>query len=110
MSGPSAIFRLSGGQGRWLTVSLGLPTDSSPAADIVFRYLQRLSLALAERLDWLRTDAAENAVESGSNELREHDRPIRSPGRRPMLRVSGPGWPRTCSVPTEAIWLQPSPT
>ena len=42
VSGPSAIFRLSSGQGRWLTVSLGLPTDSSPAADIVFRYLQRL--------------------------------------------------------------------
>jgi UDP-GlcNAc:undecaprenyl-phosphate GlcNAc-1-phosphate transferase len=51
MSGPSAIFRLSSGQGRWLTVSLGLPTDSSPAADIVFRYLQRLSLTLAERLE-----------------------------------------------------------
>ena len=44
VSGPSAIFRLSSGQGRWLTVSLGLPTDSSPAADIVFRYLQRLSI------------------------------------------------------------------
>ena len=44
--GPSAIFRLSSGQGQWLTVSLGLPADSSPAADIVFRYLQRLSLML----------------------------------------------------------------
>jgi len=51
VSGPSAIFRLSSGQGLWLTVSLGLPTDSSPAADIVFRYLQRLSLTLAERLE-----------------------------------------------------------
>ena len=51
LSGPSAIFRLSSGQGQWLTVSLGLPTDSSPAADIVFRYLQRLSLTLAERLE-----------------------------------------------------------
>ena len=45
VSGPSAIFRLSCGQGLWITVSLGLPTDSSPAADIVFRYLQRLSFA-----------------------------------------------------------------
>jgi hypothetical protein len=51
LSGPSAIFRLSSGQGQWLTVSLGLPTDSTPAADIVFRYLQRLSLTLAERLE-----------------------------------------------------------
>jgi UDP-GlcNAc:undecaprenyl-phosphate GlcNAc-1-phosphate transferase len=50
VSGPSAIFRLSGGQGLWITVSLGLPADVSPAPDIVFRYLQRLCQALAERL------------------------------------------------------------
>jgi UDP-GlcNAc:undecaprenyl-phosphate/decaprenyl-phosphate GlcNAc-1-phosphate transferase len=61
VSGPSAIFRLSSGQERWLTVSLDLPTDSSPAADIVFRYLQRISIALAERLDWLRPSKLENA-------------------------------------------------
>ncbi len=60
LSGPSAIFRLSSGQGRWLTVSLLLSPDSSPAADIVFRYLQRLSIALADRLDWLRPDTLEN--------------------------------------------------
>jgi UDP-GlcNAc:undecaprenyl-phosphate GlcNAc-1-phosphate transferase len=51
MSGPSAIFRLSGGQGLWITVSLGLPADSPLAADIVFRYLQRMCQALAERLE-----------------------------------------------------------
>jgi UDP-GlcNAc:undecaprenyl-phosphate/decaprenyl-phosphate GlcNAc-1-phosphate transferase len=62
VSGPAAIFRLSSGQGRWLTVSLGLPADSSPAADIVFRYLQRLSLTLADRLDWLQSSTAENDV------------------------------------------------
>jgi UDP-GlcNAc:undecaprenyl-phosphate/decaprenyl-phosphate GlcNAc-1-phosphate transferase len=50
LSGPSVIFRLSGGQGLWITVSLGLPADSPIAADIVFRYLQRLCQALAERL------------------------------------------------------------
>jgi hypothetical protein len=50
VSGPSAVFRLSGGQGLWITVSLGLPADSPLAADIVFRYLQRLGQALAERL------------------------------------------------------------
>ena len=61
VSGPSAIFRLSSGEERWLTVGLDLPTDSSPAADIVFRYLQRLSIALAERLDWLRPSTLENA-------------------------------------------------
>jgi len=51
VSGPSAIFRLSSGQGLWITVSLGLPTNASPAADIVFRYLQRLCQSLADRLE-----------------------------------------------------------
>jgi UDP-GlcNAc:undecaprenyl-phosphate/decaprenyl-phosphate GlcNAc-1-phosphate transferase len=54
VSGPSAIFRLSGGEGLWITVSLGLPADSALAPDIVFRYLQRLGQALAERLERLR--------------------------------------------------------
>jgi UDP-GlcNAc:undecaprenyl-phosphate/decaprenyl-phosphate GlcNAc-1-phosphate transferase len=68
LSGPSAIFRLSSGQGRWLTVSLFLSPDSSPAADIVFRYLQRLSITLADRLDWLRPGAIENATKSVAGE------------------------------------------
>jgi UDP-GlcNAc:undecaprenyl-phosphate GlcNAc-1-phosphate transferase len=50
VSGPSAIFRLSGGEGLWITVSLGLPAETPLAPDIVFRYLQRLGQALAERL------------------------------------------------------------
>jgi UDP-GlcNAc:undecaprenyl-phosphate/decaprenyl-phosphate GlcNAc-1-phosphate transferase len=76
VSGPSAIFRLSSGQERWLTVSLGLPTDSSPAADIVFRYLQRLSLALADRLDWLRPDSLEKTNEGEANEPHSVKRPF----------------------------------
>ncbi len=76
LSASSAIFRLSSGQGRWLTVSLGLPTDSSPAADIVFRYLQRLSLALADRLDWLRPGTGESAIDRDANELRSPPRPF----------------------------------
>jgi UDP-GlcNAc:undecaprenyl-phosphate/decaprenyl-phosphate GlcNAc-1-phosphate transferase len=58
VSGPSAIFRLSGGQGLWITVSLGMPSDSPLAADIVFRYLQRLCQALAERLERFQTPPA----------------------------------------------------
>ncbi len=58
VSGPSAIFRLSGGRGLWITVSLGLPTDSPLAADIVFRYLQRLCQALAERLERSQSSAS----------------------------------------------------
>jgi UDP-GlcNAc:undecaprenyl-phosphate GlcNAc-1-phosphate transferase len=51
VSGPAAIFRLSSGQDLWITVSLGLPANAAPAADIVFRYLQRLCQSLAERLE-----------------------------------------------------------
>ncbi len=76
VSGPSAIFRLSCGQGRWLTVSLDLPTDTSPAADIVFRYLQRLSLALSDRLDWLRPAGLESADDNDANELLSANRPF----------------------------------
>jgi UDP-GlcNAc:undecaprenyl-phosphate GlcNAc-1-phosphate transferase len=50
VSGASAVFRLPGGEGLWITFSLGLPADCPLAPDIVFRYLQRLGQALAERL------------------------------------------------------------
>ena len=52
MSGPSAVFRLSGGEGLWITVSVELGA-SRLAADIVFRYLERLGQATGrlERLD-----------------------------------------------------------
>jgi UDP-GlcNAc:undecaprenyl-phosphate GlcNAc-1-phosphate transferase len=53
VSGPAAIFRLSSGQGLWITVSLGLPANTRPAADIVFRHLQRLCQSLADRLQRL---------------------------------------------------------
>jgi UDP-GlcNAc:undecaprenyl-phosphate GlcNAc-1-phosphate transferase len=62
VSGPSAVFRLSGGQGLWITVSLGLLADAPLAADIVFRYLQRLCQALAERLERFQSAAASLAV------------------------------------------------
>jgi UDP-GlcNAc:undecaprenyl-phosphate/decaprenyl-phosphate GlcNAc-1-phosphate transferase len=53
LSGPTATFRLSSGQDQVLTVSLHQPLDSRLAADIAFRFLQRLSLATAERLERL---------------------------------------------------------
>jgi UDP-GlcNAc:undecaprenyl-phosphate GlcNAc-1-phosphate transferase len=56
LSGPSAVFRLSGGNG--LMISVGLPSSSVLAADIVFRYLQRLSQALADRLERLESSAS----------------------------------------------------
>jgi UDP-GlcNAc:undecaprenyl-phosphate GlcNAc-1-phosphate transferase len=67
MSGPCAIFRLSGGRGLWITVSLGLAADISPAPDIVFRYLQRLCQALAERLMRFHSSApAAGTAEAGA--------------------------------------------
>src|SRR5204862_2569022 len=55
VSWPSAIFRLSPGQGRWITVSLGPPADAPLAADIVFRSMHRIGQALAERLERIST-------------------------------------------------------
>ena len=53
MSGPTATFRLSSGRDLILIVSLHQAADSALAADIAFRFMQRLSLASAERLDRL---------------------------------------------------------
>ncbi len=53
VSGPTATFRLSSGRDLVLVVSLGQAEGSILEADIAFRFLQRLSLASAERLDRL---------------------------------------------------------
>ena len=69
LSGPSAIFRLSGGRGLWITVSLGLTAETPLAADIVFRYVQRLCQALAEQLNRLdSTEATAKVRPAGPNE------------------------------------------
>ena len=51
LSGPSAVFRLSSGQDLLLKVALNQNSGSPLAADIAFRFLQRLSLSAAERLE-----------------------------------------------------------
>jgi UDP-GlcNAc:undecaprenyl-phosphate/decaprenyl-phosphate GlcNAc-1-phosphate transferase len=53
VSGSSAIFRLSSGQDLMLTVSLHQGSESTLAADIAFRFLQRLAVTTAERLEQL---------------------------------------------------------
>ncbi len=55
---PAASFRLSSGHDQILTVSLRQPLESRLAADIAFRFAQRLSLATAERLERLMDSAA----------------------------------------------------
>ena len=81
VSGPSALFRLSSGQDLLLTVSLHQTADSNLAADIAFRFLQRLSLATAERLERLL------GVEGGAGEASESSLLAASP--------SGAGGDRT---------------
>jgi UDP-GlcNAc:undecaprenyl-phosphate GlcNAc-1-phosphate transferase len=53
MSGPTVTFRLSTGRESSLIVSLHQDAGSPLAADIAFRFVQRLSLASAERLERL---------------------------------------------------------
>ena len=60
VSGPTATFRLSSGQDLMLAVELHQSSDAEPAADIAFRFLQRLSLATAERLERLLSAEAES--------------------------------------------------
>jgi UDP-GlcNAc:undecaprenyl-phosphate GlcNAc-1-phosphate transferase len=63
MSGSTATFRLSSGRDLRLVVSLQHASGSPLAADIAFRFLQRLSLASAERLDRLFGDEPESKPE-----------------------------------------------
>ena len=53
LSGPSATFRLLSGRDLSLVVSVHHEAETTLAADIAFRFLQRLALASAERLTGL---------------------------------------------------------
>ncbi|MGE3819516.1 MAG: glycosyltransferase family 4 protein [Isosphaeraceae bacterium] len=53
VSGPSALFRLSCGQDVLLTMSLQQGRHTHLAADIAFRFLQRLASSAADRLETL---------------------------------------------------------
>lgn len=76
VSGPSAIFRLSGGRGRWITMELALGADAPLAADIVFRYMLRLGQALAGRIERLDEggDAGPIAIAAPAQPPRRLDR------------------------------------
>jgi UDP-GlcNAc:undecaprenyl-phosphate GlcNAc-1-phosphate transferase len=62
VSGSGAIFRLSGGERLWITVRVELNHELDTAADIVFRYLQRLGEALAAHLEWLQSTDSSSAL------------------------------------------------
>lgn len=65
LSGSTAIFRLSSGHDTRCVVSIQLSADSPIAEDIAFRFVQRLSMAAAERLE--RLPAAERGGGSSAN-------------------------------------------
>ncbi len=62
LAGPTATFRLTSGQDLLLSVSLHQMAASTVATDIAFRFLQRLSLATAERLERLLANESAQAV------------------------------------------------
>jgi UDP-GlcNAc:undecaprenyl-phosphate/decaprenyl-phosphate GlcNAc-1-phosphate transferase len=69
LSGPMATFRLSSGRDLLLTVSLNQAADSTLEADIAFRFVQRLSLASAERLERLFSGADGPETEAGTDRV-----------------------------------------
>ena len=70
VSGPSISFRLSRYQGWSLTATLGLAANSLPSADIVLRYLQRMFLALTDKLDRLQLSTTSLDSETDRSQLR----------------------------------------
>jgi UDP-GlcNAc:undecaprenyl-phosphate/decaprenyl-phosphate GlcNAc-1-phosphate transferase len=101
MSGPSAIFRLSSGHDLLLTISLHQSPSATLAADIAFRFLQRLSLTTAERLERLL------AARGGTGTLSEADAvAVAPPERSPAtdsLPMSGGLKSPTAKAPVLAL-------
>jgi UDP-GlcNAc:undecaprenyl-phosphate GlcNAc-1-phosphate transferase len=106
LSGPTAIFRMSMGRHLVLTVALHQSDESPLAADIAFRFLQRLAATAAERLELLLADRGGEDDEPPSadgagpaSERREHDAQgsaARAPAlESPVLALSAlVGWLR----------------
>jgi len=72
-SGAAAVFRLPGGDGSKIAVTLWLDEDAEFAPDIVFRYLRRLGRSLGERLEAL--EAAETEMETETETKPTADQP-----------------------------------
>ncbi len=85
-SGPTASFRLHGGQDIELSVSLHQGSESVIAADIAFRSLQRLCLASAQRLE--RLLSVEDALAESRQETEARGQ-LTSPV--PVIGLSGVG-------------------
>ncbi len=94
VSGPTAVFRLPLGDDLMLSV-VSQQSDGSPlAADIAFRFVQRLALATAERLEWLLAfpadgGDADKSVEAEGVAALERGEAGGPGGARPGRRVGG---------------------
>jgi UDP-GlcNAc:undecaprenyl-phosphate GlcNAc-1-phosphate transferase len=99
LRGPSAIFRLSSGHDLLLTVSLHQSQNASLAADIAFRFLQRLALSTADRLERLLAERREAANRPGAGTASgaPHAAPL---GRAPSTDPADPS--RTFTTPADA--------
>ena len=92
MSGPGPIFRLSGGDGLWITVRVELGREPDLASDIVFRYLERLGQALAGRLEWfqfIESSTAESWIKAAGTGIVEPRSTLPSPSRGELHGTSG---------------------
>jgi UDP-GlcNAc:undecaprenyl-phosphate/decaprenyl-phosphate GlcNAc-1-phosphate transferase len=96
VSGPGAIFRLPGGEGFWITVRVELGSGPDLAADIVFRYLERLGQELAGRLEWFRS------LESDASVTASADQPARVAGLITRTLRMTPRLPRGHGGPSAA--------
>jgi UDP-GlcNAc:undecaprenyl-phosphate/decaprenyl-phosphate GlcNAc-1-phosphate transferase len=77
-AGTLATFRVSGGDGIWITVSARIPGDSALAADIVFRSLHRLGQAISDwhaaaRQSELELAEAANQIEAVESRRRDRE-------------------------------------
>ncbi len=108
MSGPSATFRLSNGCDPSLTLAIRQGLEAPTTADIAFRFLQRLSVASAERLDRLfavepTPEAEAPAPEVEPTEAAAPDRPSSPSARPPMGRLFDFLRPSVAMVPGRPV-------
>jgi UDP-GlcNAc:undecaprenyl-phosphate GlcNAc-1-phosphate transferase len=96
LSGPEATFRLSSGRDLLFIVSIHQSARSSLEADIAFRFVQRLSLASAERLERLFSKFA------------EPDPVVDSDAERNGLKIAP--LERPTGIGSTALGLVPSPS
>ncbi len=101
MSGPTAIFRLSTDEDLLLTVALHQGPGSPLACDIVFRFLQRLAAATAERLERI---VEANSPDSAA--MADGQPPVLAPMVEPATLPVGDGRSHVPAARTLLGWVR----